>query len=258
MLKYNKYALWQRDRTMKIERVDDNTVKCYISVEEMAQYQIEYTDFLSRTDKAQQLMRDIIKQAHDEVGYIPPKYAFEMQIMMVPNQGMVLTFTEKDPIDFTNKENVEAFLANLKEFVNRLIQHKEKLEQGKAANAKLPGAEGLIGKGNPAGDVPAGKERPIRIKEIIFAFDTITSVMDYAEALPSGFKLQSALYKMDDVYYLYLKQGSENYENFRRAIAQGVEFGRHFTDGEGCDEMLKEHGECLIESRALRHLRGEK
>ena len=46
---------------MKIERVDENTIKCFLSTEEMEEYDVEYTDFISRTDKAQELMRKIMR-----------------------------------------------------------------------------------------------------------------------------------------------------------------------------------------------------
>ncbi|MBR6381772.1 MAG: adaptor protein MecA, partial [Lachnospiraceae bacterium] len=72
---------------MKIERVDDKTVKCYLSLEELEEYHVDYRDFLSRSEKAQRLMQEIIRQAREEVDYKPPKLAFEMQIMMVPDQG---------------------------------------------------------------------------------------------------------------------------------------------------------------------------
>ena len=82
---------------MKIERIDDKTIKCYLSKDELAYYHVDYSDFISRTENAQRLLREIMETARSEVGYKPPKIAFEMQIMMGPEQGMVLTFSEKDP-----------------------------------------------------------------------------------------------------------------------------------------------------------------
>ena len=32
---------------MKIERVDDKTIKCYLSKDELAYYQVDYSDFTS-------------------------------------------------------------------------------------------------------------------------------------------------------------------------------------------------------------------
>ena len=232
---------------MKIERVDENTIKCYISTEEMEKYQIEYSDFLSRTDKAQELMKTIIRQAHEEVGYVPPKFAFEMQIMMVPDQGMVLTFTEKEPFDVNDQAKVDAFIASLKEFVSKLLQQKERLAKGGQT-------------AGPAKDTAPVRDainriRELKVDEAVFSFASLSQVIGYADILPAGLRIQSSLYKMNDDYFLYLKQGSASYDRFGRACAQALEFGDLYRVESGCDEMLKEHGECLIAEKAVRKLK---
>ena len=95
---------------MKFERVDDKTVRCFISNEELEDYQIDYKDFVLRSEKAREVVRDIIEQAAEEVGYKPPKFAFDMSIMMMPDQGLVLTFSESDPLDEKNGGRLMEYL----------------------------------------------------------------------------------------------------------------------------------------------------
>ncbi len=239
---------------MKIERVDESTIKCYISTEEMEEYQIEYTDFLSRTDKAQELMRRIINQAHEEVGYQPPKFAFEMQIMMVPDQGMVLTFTEKEPIDFENEAKLEAFLAGLRDFVNKLTAQKEKLAKEVTAGGLLPGLPGNDKRNSDGSKAPSDKIP--EIKEAVFVFSSLSEVIDYVEILPEKIRITSSLYKMNDNYFLHITRGAASYERYSRACVQALEFADLYRADVGCDEILKEHGECLIAEKAIRKLRG--
>ena len=101
---------------MKIERVDDKTVKCYLSNEELEEYEIDYKDFITRTDKAREVVQEIMEQAAEEVGYKPPKFAFDLQIMMVPDQGLVLTFSEKDPLDTKDGEQILECLKEMKKY----------------------------------------------------------------------------------------------------------------------------------------------
>lgn len=42
---------------MKIERIDDKTVKCFLSNEELEEYDIDYKDFVTRSDKAKKWYR---------------------------------------------------------------------------------------------------------------------------------------------------------------------------------------------------------
>ena len=51
---------------MKIERIDDKTVKCFLSNEELEEYEIDYKDFVTRSDKAKEVVQEIIEQAEEE------------------------------------------------------------------------------------------------------------------------------------------------------------------------------------------------
>ena len=77
---------------MKFERIDEKTVKCYISVEEMQEYDITYKDFIVRSEKAKEIVEEIIIRATEEVGYKPPQFAMDLQIMMMPNIVLALYF----------------------------------------------------------------------------------------------------------------------------------------------------------------------
>ncbi len=80
---------------MKIERIDEQTIKCFISNQELEQYGISYKDFIMRNDKAREIMEKIMRKASDQVGYQAPGMALDLQIMMLPEQGMLLTLSEK-------------------------------------------------------------------------------------------------------------------------------------------------------------------
>lgn len=215
---------------MKIERVDDKTLKCYLSNEELEQYQIDYKDFLLRSDKAREVVQDIIIQAQEEVGYQPPRFAFDLQIMMVPEQGMVLTFQEKDTVDLREGQMI---LEYLKEVSRALQKAKEQMEEA--------------GKNPPA--------QPVQPDFAVFAFKNPGRVMEYASALPRNLRVKSALYRMNDVYYLWLQKGRASYERYSRICVQALEFGSLFAAEEDRLEYLREHGDCLIAEGAIRKLR---
>ena len=105
--------------TMRIERIDDKTVKCFLSNEELEEYQIDYKDFVLRSEKAKQVVQDIITQAAEQVGYRPPKFAFDMQIMMLPDQGLLLTFSEGDALNFPGAQQLMEYLREIKETIQR-------------------------------------------------------------------------------------------------------------------------------------------
>ncbi|MCH5344343.1 MAG: adaptor protein MecA [Acetatifactor sp.] len=232
---------------MKIERVDDKTVKCFLSNEELEEYDIDYKDFVLRSEKAKEIVKEIIEQAEEEVGYKPPQFAFDLQIMMLPEQGLVLTFSEKEP--FEGKEG-EQIVEYLKQMRNVLMQAKEKL--GNAAGSLAHGKKQFADNMSQQGQAVASNEKP---DYAIFSFNSLSSVMEYATAMPATLRVQSSLYKLGNTFYLYLKKSGASYERYSRACVQALEFGELYAADESHLLLLREHGECLIEDRALKKLR---
>lgn len=236
---------------MKIERVDDKTVKCYISNEELEEFEIDYKDFIMRSEKAKEVVQEIMEQAQEEVGYKPPKFAFDLQIMMVPDQGLVLTFSEKDPLDFKEGEQI---LECLKEMKKALQKSREELGD---AQKQLGDVKQQLENGQQAGKQSDAEKSPAKARPdfAVFAFRSVGRVMEYASVLPKNLRVKSTLYLMNEVYYLHLRKGGASYDRYSRACVQALEFGNLFAAEQDRVEYLKEHGECLIEEQALKKLR---
>lgn len=122
---------------MRIERVDDKTVKCFLSNQELEDYDIDYKDFILRSDKAREIVQEIIEQAREEVGYQPPKFAFDLQIMMVPDQGLVLTFSDRDP----EVKESDQFIECLREMKRILQRTRDRMEKGAAGQNEENGEQ---------------------------------------------------------------------------------------------------------------------
>ena len=252
------YRLWNcRHRKgmvieMRIERVDDRTVRCFLSNEELEEYDIDYKDFVTRSEKAKEIVQEIIEQATEEVGYKPPKFAFDLQIMMVPDEGLVLTFSDKDP----DVSDTGQFLECLKEMKRILQKTREATEQaasgqGKPAEEAQPDAEGAKAK-----KTQTEQQQNARPSEAVFVFSSLRNVMNYAAGLPGNLRVESTLYETDDFYFLHLMKGHASYERYSRACIQALEFAALYTADENRIMQLKEQASCLIPEKALKKLRG--
>ena len=176
---------------MKIERIDDKTVKCFLSNEELEEYDIDYKDFVTRSDKAKEVVQEIIEQAEEEVGYKPPKYAFDLQIMMLPDEGLVLVFSEKEPLE--NKNGAQLLQA--------LQEMKRVFEEKKAEIGATLGKQAKEETENNAGKNKKAKgkaEEAAKPQFAIFAFRNIGRVIEYAAVLPANLRINSTLYRMED------------------------------------------------------------
>ena len=233
---------------MKIERIDDKTVKCFLSNEELEEYDIDYKDFVTRSDKAKEVVQEIIEQAEEEVGYKPPKYAFDLQIMMLPDEGLVLVFSEKEPLENKNGTQLLQALQEMKRvFEEKKAEIGATLEkQAREEAAKNAGKKKSRGKAEEA-------EKP---QFAIFAFRNIGRVIEYATVLPANLRINSTLYRMEDgTCYVYVQKGGASYERYSRACIQAMEFAGLYAADEQKIRYLEEHGECLIREKALKKLR---
>ena len=231
---------------MRIERVDDKTVKCFLSNEELDEYEIDYKDFVLRSEKAKEVVQEIIIQAEETVGYKPPRYSFDLQIMMLPDQGLVLTFSEREP------EN-EPLIECLKEMKRVLQKAREKV--GLPPSQQNPDQSSVPSQS--AQQTPEQTPAPLPKPEFaIFSFTSLRDVMSFAEILPVTLRVDSALYEMEEVYYLCLGKGHASYERYSRACIQAMEFGGLYGAEEKLLLRLEEHGRCLIQAKAIKKLRG--
>jgi len=219
---------------MKIERIDEKTVKCFLSNEELEEYEIDYKDFVMRSEKAREVVQEIIEQAAAEVGYTPPKFAFDLQIMMVADQGLVLTFSDKDP-DLNDSNQLIECLKEMKRILQKTREATEQIPSQKQEETQ------------------AAASRP---EEAVFVFSNLSNVMDYAAALPGNLRIESVLYEWEGLYYLHLQKGDAAYERYSRACIQAMEFSALYAAEESRILQLKEHGSCLIPEKAVRKLRG--
>ena len=231
---------------MRIERVDDKTVKCFLSNEELDEYEIDYKDFVMRSEKAKEVVQEIIIQAEETVGYKPPRYSFDLQIMMLPDQGLVLTFSEREP-------ESEPLIECLKEMKRVLQKAREKV----GLPPSQPGADQSNTSPQPEQQAPEQTPAPLPKPEFaIFSFASLRDVMNFAEILPRNLRVDSALYEMEEAYYLCLGKGHASYERYSRACIQAMEFGGLYGAEEKLLLRLEEHGKCLIQAKAIKKLRG--
>lgn len=237
---------------MRIERVDEKTVKCFLSNEELEEYQIDYKDFVLRSDKAREVVQEIIEQAAEEVGYKPPRFAFDLQIMMLPDQGLILTFSDRDP---EIKES-DQFIECLREMKKILQRTREKIGAGSAGSGDN-GADAGTGaqeKGAAKGTAAKGQQAN-RPSFAVFAFANLGKIIEFASMLPSNLQVESSVYTMDGLYFLYLLKGRASYERYSRACIQAMEFASLYAAEPAQTVQLEEHGECLIAEKALKKLR---
>ena len=216
---------------MKYKKINEATVQCIITAEDMLEYGLTLSDIFERNEKGEGFLRDIIERAHDEVGYIVNGENIAMQITPMQNQGLVVTFTNESPAGFRD-----------------ILQHLKEVLQGVSAelNKQEDGQQRAI-QNRLAQDVDDNRR--------MFVFSTLHQVMQYTASIPPNLSVKGSLYKADEAYYLVVEKNRLSYKMFNKISAQAVEFGNLIAVSEERMQYLDEHGDCLIKDRAVSRLR---
>lgn len=217
---------------MKYKKINDATVQCIITAEDMLEYGLTLSDIFERNEKGEGFLRDIIERAHDEVGYMVSGENIAMQITPLQNKGLVVTFTNESPAAFRD-----------------ILQHLKEVLQGVSAE---------FGKQEDSGSQVSVQDRlaeEFDENRRMFVFSSLHQVMQYAASIPANVSVRSHLYKVDEAYYLVMEKNRLSYKMFNKISAQAVEFGNLIAVSEERMQYLDEHGERLIENRAVSKLR---
>lgn len=227
---------------MKYRRINEATVQCIITEDDMLEYGLTLSDIFERNEKGEEFLRDIIERAHDEVGYKIGSGNIAMQITPLKDKGLVLTFTDDSPAAFKN-----------------ILEHLRDVLTGVGAEISQTGSA-------VAGGVPVAENDDTEIGESaglvdynevfrMFVFPSLYPIMQFAASIPSNYPVKAHLYKEGDEYYLLLEKGRLSAKNFNKFSAQAVEFGNLISVSQERLDYLEEHGECLIKDRAVTRLR---
>ncbi len=214
---------------MKYKKINEATVQCIITAEDMLEYGLTLSDIFERNEKGEGFLRDIIERAHDEIGYQINGENIAMQITPLKDKGLVVTFTDEGPMGFKD------ILQHLKDVLQGVSDGIGRQEQDAAEN------------GQTAETFDENRR--------MFVFASLHQVMQYTASIPSTLSVKSHLYKEGDVYYLVMEKNRLSYKAFNKISAQAVEFGNLIAVSEERMQYLAEHGECLIANRAVSRLR---
>lgn len=80
---------------MDFQRIDKNTVQCHMTEEEMNEYGFEIEDFFTNQEKSREFLEQIVERAEEEVGYEVESGMISMQLMRLPDNSLMITFSDR-------------------------------------------------------------------------------------------------------------------------------------------------------------------
>ncbi len=79
---------------MEFKRINDVTIRCILTPEDMKEYNLELDDFFNNNDKFRTIITDILMKAKEEIDYEVNENALSVQIMPLPSKSIAITFSD--------------------------------------------------------------------------------------------------------------------------------------------------------------------
>lgn len=221
---------------MRFRKLDEKTICCMLSEEDLTDNDITIEDFIHNRDNVQYFLEEIIETAREEVGFEASGPMLSIQIMAMYPEGVMITFSD-NPKGMTNA--IKAGLAQVKGEVDdsewveagALEQPKKLYTQKKPENAEK--------------------------LTVVFEFSSMDAIFSFVKNTSVRSGLESSLYKEEKTgkYYMVLIKARMSEERYRAVIATAMEFADFIADTELQYAQLREHYRCIIKEKAVNTLK---
>lgn len=229
---------------MKIEKLNDNQIRCTLTKEDLASRQLKISELAYGTEKAKSLFRDMMRQANFEFGFEAEDIPLMIEAVPLNAECIVLIITKV--------EDPEELDTRFSRFAPSVIEDEENEDEEteNVSGEMLDLFRKIQETGKSSKDVAPIPE-PNRVR--IFAFDSLQKVMTCAALTAAHYEGISTLYKEEASgnYLLVLTQGEGSQDSFDRVCNVISEYGSLRRTMPAGLTFLQEHCEALIAENAL-------
>jgi len=224
--------------TMKIERINDNQIRCTLSRDDLSARNMNITELAYGTEKAKNLFLEMMQRASTEVGFDADGESIMVEAIPNKDQGIVLVITKVD-----DPEEVDARFARFSPI---------------PAGTRNPLEEllSMINEGLPGMLNPQQLAESSDCLRKSFIFDSLDAATDAVKTLAGDFRGKSSLYKNPATkkYHLYIDDiGTDPvlYASTCNVLSEYCRVACHNKTG---TSYLDEHYELIIKDNAIQAL----
>jgi len=234
---------------MKIEKINDNQIKCTLPRSDLASHQLRLSEIAYGTEKANNLFRDMMDQASLEFGLEFSDFPVAIEAIPVSMDCIILMITkleepEEVDTDVTGLSVLKELAA--KDFSDDLPFTDDYPEE-------LSAGSGLLQLESLLTDVHRKKDTG---NDCLLSFSSLETVMQFARQIDHVSFEESSLYKSSDgsSYYLYLALSSRNPGDYAYVSTIALEFGSSESASPSRVACIREHCELLLHKNAVPRL----
>lgn len=213
---------------MKIEKVNENQIRCTLSKEELADRQIKLSELAYGSEKAKGLFQDMIEQANYEFGFETDDLPLMIEAIPLSGENIILQITKV-------------------EYPEELDTRFSKFSEGEAEKE----SEACI-----LPEFQSEKADDVSNLTKMFEFKKLEQVERLSVVLGGFYSGENDLYKDESAnrFYLLVQKSHHTPEEFNKVCNVISEYAIHRKYIAAKEAYLKEHGKLLVGGNALQVL----
>ena len=227
---------------MKIERIDENQIRCILTSEDLAARQLSLQDLAYGSDKARTLFQEMMMKAVNEMNFEVDGIPLMIEAVPLNSDGIMLIITRvEDPEELDTR-------------FSRFTQPSG--EPAEFPSEDSPSKSGMSSLLTTLKRYIESQTSELADEVRCFRFESMSGLIHGCQAIRNVFKGGSTLYKgPDKCYYLFLFREC-SVDDFNLLTTTLSEFGHRTMSGVGTPSYFEEHYDRLIESMAVESLGG--
>lgn len=247
---------------MKIERINENSIRCTLTRDDLEERQVKLSEIAYGTEKAKMLFHDMMMQASKELGFEANDIPLMIEAIPGAGDSIILNITKvENPDDIDSKFSKLGSLLGDPGKTNSLLDRMKKLDGAEDVLDILRHVTEAV-KALPATEEPksevagADSDEDTVLPLRFFSFSTLDSVIRAASLLADIYNGANTLYKDDiaDLYILAMTQSEHTTSDYNRICNMLSEYGCA-EPGDGATlAFLEEHCTAVLPQNALQTL----
>ena len=241
---------------MKIEKLNDNQIRCTLTPADLADRQIKISELVCGSEKAKSLFQDMMQKAHSEFGFEAEDMPLMIEAVPASSDSIVLIITKvDDPEELDNKFHKFGAASNDLEHKKRRVL--DKLEGAEEILDLLNKVKTAVAETAKQAAENLEKEEVAKLPKIrLFSFSCLDGVIQVSRLLKDIYQGANTLYKdaPNDIYILALTQSEHSLAEFNRVSNMLSEYGCAEKVSPAVLAYLEEHCDTIVAENALQQL----
>lgn len=246
---------------MDFRRIGKNTVQCRMTEEEVNEYGLEIEDFFTNQEKSRDFLESIVEKAEEEIGYHVEHGMVSMQLMRMPDNSLMITFSDH------SEDGLSSMLQQIQNLAGMIddetaddiikgIMKNEEEAQGTKTNHEKSSKRSVEGNHRPDQKTEK-KVKKTKTLPKVFLFHSLEEIEQFCVSLDINKSISSKIYrdKKGGNYYLLVKKGKLKFEEYQIVCEKLQDYGVLCSEQTYIEQYLREHCECLISKHAIKILK---